>query len=215
MEIWSLWNELLRAGIDTLGAHFGVSQAVAIILFTLLGRLLLMPISLKAAYTMQRNQLALKCIKPQIERLKEEFSNEPAILAQKTMALYKEHKIKFLDRTSVANITSQGIFGLGLFQALQAMTIQGKFLWIANLAKPDAALAFLAGALTFFAMILMPSATEHSTLVLFIVPAIVSMFVIASFPSVIGLYWATSSFVTCVQSLIIRLADHGPMRNDQ
>jgi YidC/Oxa1 family membrane protein insertase len=205
MEIWNIWTSFITNGINFLSMYFGVSEALAIIIFTLLARIMLMPISLKSAYMMHKNKLAIERVRPEIERLRDLYSGKPGELAKKTMAIYKKHGIKFLDKTSVINIGSQGILGLGIFQALRDMVISSKFMWIADIAKPDVILAFVVGVLTFTSMQMMPGAVEQQNLLIFLIPAMVSTFVLVSFPSALGLYWATSNIVTIVQTLALRI----------
>lgn len=205
MEIWNIWTSFITNGIDFFSMYFGVSEALAIIIFTLLARIMLMPISLKSAYMMHKNKLAIERVRPEIERLRDLYSENPGELAKRTMAIYKKHGIKFLDKTSVINIGSQGILGLGIFQALRDMVISSKFMWIADIAKPDVILAFVVGVLTFISMQMMPGAVEQQNLLVFLIPAMVSMFVLVSFPSALGLYWATSNIVTIVQTLALRI----------
>lgn len=205
MEIWNIWTSFITNGINFLSMYFGVSEALAIIIFTLLARIMLMPISLKSAYMMHKNKLAIERVRPEIERLRDLYSGKPGELAKRTMAIYKKHGIKFLDKTSVINIGSQGILGLGIFQALRDMVISSKFMWIADIAKPDVILAFVVGVLTFTSMQMMPGAVEQQNLLIFLIPAMVSTFVLVSFPSALGLYWATSNIVTIVQTLALRI----------
>ena len=205
MELWELWLTFITNGIDFLSAYLGVSEALAIIVFTLLSRMLLMPLSLKSSYLMYKNRLAVEKIRPEVERLREIYSDNPGELAKRTMAIYKKNGIRFIDRTSIMNIGSQGILGISMFQALRNMAFSSKFIWIADIAKPDVILAFMVGVLTFASMLIMPGTVEQQNfLMLFILTGVV-MFVLASFPSALGLYWATSNAVTIVQTLVLRV----------
>ncbi len=204
MDIWSAWINLLESGINMLSGQIGLSEALAIITFTLLARLALMPLSFKAAYDTYQNQRAIREAKPEIERLKETYKDNPSEIAKKTMALYKQRGIRFLGKSTIFNIGSQGLLGLGLFQTLRSMTFNSKFLWISNLAKPDVLLAFAVGALMFASMALMPGSSEQVSLMILLVPVVISMFVLVSFPSAVGIYWATSNFVTLGQAIILR-----------
>jgi len=205
MAIWDIWTAFITESVTLFTAQFGVSEAIAIVLFTLLARILLMPISLKSAYLMHRNRLMMQKIKPKIERLREIYSDNPSELARRTMELYKKNGIQVFDKTTIMNIGSQGILGLGVFQALRNMVFNSKFLWIADIAKPDVILAFMVGVLTFLSMQMMPGAVEQQNILMFIIPAIISMFVLVSFPSALGIYWATSNLVTISQTLALRL----------
>ena len=101
-------------------------------------------------------------------------------------------------------MASQTLFGLGFFQALLRMVVQARFLWIATLAKPDFLLTLLVGALMLVSMALMPSATASTSMtIILVISVLVSIFAIATLPSAIGLYWATSNAMTVVQSLVL------------
>lgn len=67
----------------------GGDIGVAIIVITLLIRLLLFPLSFAAI----RTQMAMREIDPQLKKLREELKDNKEELAKKTMALFKENKI--------------------------------------------------------------------------------------------------------------------------
>ncbi|WNC68650.1 membrane protein insertase YidC [Thalassotalea nanhaiensis] len=203
MEIWSFFTGIIVQSIGFLTTEIGVSEALAVILFTLLIRLILMPINVFAMVNMYRNKKLILAIKPELEQLKIIHKNEPAKIAKRSMALYKKHNIKLLDKSSIANITSQGIFGFGMFQALQQIMFSSKFAWISNIAKPDVLLALLVGVITYASMVLMPNSAEQTSTLLFMLPAIICIVTLINFPSAIGLYWATSSAASLLQSLAI------------
>jgi YidC/Oxa1 family membrane protein insertase len=205
MELWNMWTHLLEAAIGSLAMHFGLSEALAIIVFTIIMRAALMPISLTAAVRMQKNKEAVARIKPVIEALRDTCKDNPKELAARTMALYRENGISFFDRVSLFNLGTQTVIGLGLFQTLKRMTFGSRFLWIANLAKPDFALTVLVGAVMLLGMVLMPgSPAETSTMLTLAIPALVSVIAIAALPSALGIYWATSNAMTVVQAIALR-----------
>lgn len=203
MEVWSLFTSAIVQSIEFLTSEVGVGDAMAIILFTLLGRLVLMPINLLAMVNMYKNKKAIYAIKPELDKLKIVYKDKPSEIAKCTMELYKKHNIKILDKNSVANIASQGIFGFGMFQALQQIVFNSKFAWIANIAKPDVFLALLVGVITYFSMIMMPGSAEQTSTLLFVIPAILCIVTLINFPSALGLYWATSSVTSLLQSLVL------------
>ena len=203
MEIWSLFTNAIVQSIEFFTSEVGVGEAMAIIIFTLLGRLLLMPINLNAMVNMYKNKKAISAIKPELDKLKIVHKDNPSEIAKYTIELYKKHNIKFLDKSSVANIASQGIFGFGMFQALQQIVFNSKFAWIANIAKPDVFLALLVGVITYFSMIMMPGSAEQTSTLLFVIPAIICIVTLINFPSALGLYWATSSVTSLFQSLVL------------
>lgn len=204
MELWNMWVTLIENSMLYFSSQLGMSEAVAIIVFTLLVRLALSPVSFKSAYNMYQNKRAMQLLKPEIEQLKVKFKNNPAELAKVTMSLYKEKGIQLLDKTSMINVGTQGVLGIGVFQALKEMVFNSKFLWIPDLAKPDMILAVLIALLTFLTMALMPGATEQSIWVLMIIPLVISVVVYFSFSSALGIYMVTSSLATLCQSVYLQ-----------
>lgn len=203
MEIWNTFLSIIMQSIEFISYEVGMGEALAIILFTLTARLILMPINLSAMVNMYRNKQAMLLLKPELEAIKTKYQNTPREATKATMALYKKHNIKIMDKKSVMNITSQGIFGFGMFQALQQIVFNSKFAWIANIAKPDIALALVVGVITYFSMAMMPGSADQANVLLFVIPAIVCTIMLINFPSAIGLYWATSSTTSLLQSVIL------------
>jgi YidC/Oxa1 family membrane protein insertase len=177
MEIWSTFTGAISQSITFLSSQFDVSQAIAIILVTIIARLILMPINTRALINSYRNKQKLAKIKPQLERIKKLYQDNPAEMMKRSMALHKKHNIKMFDKNAVANMTSQGVLGVGMFQTLQQMVLNSKFAWIASIAKPDVGLALLVGFLTYLSMVAMPGSAEQAQTLLFIIPAVISFVV--------------------------------------
>jgi YidC/Oxa1 family membrane protein insertase len=78
-----------------------------------------------------------------------------------------------------------------------------KFAWIANIANPDVALALFVGAITYFSMLMMSGSAEQTSTLLFVIPAIICIITLINLLSAIGLYWATSSVTSLIQSVIL------------
>lgn len=205
MELWTLWTHALQAALSGLGLYFGLSEAAAIVLLTLLVRVGLMPVSLPAAYRMQMNKEAMLRLKPQLDELRRTCKNDARERAARTMALYRDNGIAVVDKLTVLNLFTQGAFGLGLFHTLKRMVFSSKFLWIPDLAKPDLWLSVVVTALMLAGMALMPGATsDPSVLLMLMVAVVVSALAVAALPSAIGVYWATSNAVTLLQTLALR-----------
>jgi YidC/Oxa1 family membrane protein insertase len=203
MEIWNLFTDFIVQSITFFTQEVGVSQAAAIIFFTVIGRLVLMPINVLAMAKTLSNKKAIAALKPELDSIKSNYKDQPSEIAKLTMALYKKHNIKFIDKKSVINMASQGVFGLGTFQALQQIVFTSKFAWITSIAKPDIALSLLVGAITYLSMMMMPGSAEQTSTLLFLIPAIICVVTLVNFPSAIGLYWATSSSTSLLQSLLV------------
>ena len=206
MGIWDIWTATLEDGLRLFSGPLGLSQAAAIIVLTLLARIALSPLSLAAGCQAQRNRLALERIKPALERLQERFKDDPQRRAAQTLALYQEHGVRFFGKVTLFNIGAQSAFGIGFYQALRRLAFESKFLWIANLARPDVLLALLAGALMFVAMLASPEAAQSPAMLL--LPVAVSVTTLMLAPSAIALYWATSNAFGVLHALVLRWLLH-------
>jgi YidC/Oxa1 family membrane protein insertase len=67
----------------------GADVGIAVILLTVVVRLILFPL----AYSATRTQMAMREIDPELKRIREELKENKEELAKKTMALFREHKI--------------------------------------------------------------------------------------------------------------------------
>jgi len=81
-----VFNFLLNIGLD-----FGKISAfsIAIIITTVIFKLILLPLTLKQNKSMK----GVQEIQPKLQELKKKYQNDPQTLNIKTMELYKEHKV--------------------------------------------------------------------------------------------------------------------------
>lgn len=206
MELWHFWTSLIQTSLTRMSTDLGLSEAMAVILLTLLVRAILMPVSLASTVRMEGNKKKLKLLKPQLDALRETHKDDPAKAASETMRIYRENNVRLLDRLTIANIGTQGIFGIGIFQALNQAAFSSKFLWIASLAKPDFLLTLVVSVLMLLGMALMPGAmAEQSMLIMAAVSVVVAAVTISALPSAVGIYWAASNAFTVAQVLTLRV----------
>jgi YidC/Oxa1 family membrane protein insertase len=204
MDVWTLWTDGLANALEFLSTHSGLSQAWAIAILTIAGRLAIMPVSIGAALRAGRNRERLEALKPELTALRNRLKDDPRALTEQTMALYRQNGIRFLDRLTFANLVGQTAFGLGMFRMLRKIKLAASFLWISDIAKPDLILALVTGTLMLLAMMLAPGSHQQMSLVMIMIPVAISVFSIITFPSAIGLYWASSSLVSLTQTLAVR-----------
>ena len=198
--MWESFTGLLYSFIEQASLLLGVNEAIAIIVVTLFLRLILLPMSVSALIRTTQNKAKIFALQSTTKKLAEQYKNDPAQLTKKTMTLYKNNNITFIDKISAANMFSQAVLGLGMFQAIKGMLLKSKFLWIETLGKPDIILALIVGVLTYTSMALMPGSADQVNHLILIIPAVISVIVLITFPSAIGLYMAASSIVNTLQS---------------
>ena len=107
---------------------------VAIILLTILINIILFPLTYKSFAAMQQ----MKKIQPHMQKLKDLHKDNPQKLNKEMMELYKQHNVNPLGGC-LPLLLQMPIF-IALYQGLmRSVALKGaKFLWIKDLAQPDA-----------------------------------------------------------------------------
>lgn len=77
------------AGIINLTYKGVKNYGIAIILATIIIKIILLPLTIKQDKSMKE----MKKVQPLLEKVKEQYKNDPQMMNQKTMEIYKEHKI--------------------------------------------------------------------------------------------------------------------------
>lgn len=143
---------------NILGAIYGFtgSYGIAIILFTFLVKLLLMPLTIKQT----KSTVAMQEITPRVNEIQEKYKNNPERQNKEIMELYQKANInlmagclplliQFPILIGLFNLLKDPV-GLGAFASQAAFNqANGQFLWMQNLTNPDTILAILSGASAF------------------------------------------------------------------
>ena len=89
----TLWNVILYKPLYNLLILililFGGNAGVAIVVLTLLVKVILLPFTAK----MIKSQVAMKAIEPKLQKIREEHATDKQLQSKKTFELYKEHKV--------------------------------------------------------------------------------------------------------------------------
>jgi YidC/Oxa1 family membrane protein insertase len=186
------------------------NYGVAIILLTLIVRVVFWPLTHKGTESMKRMQE----IQPKLNELKEKFKDKPQKLQQETMALYREHKINPLGGCLPMLIQIPVFFAL--YNVLRSGIEMrfAPFLWIRDLSGPEALLAgVLPGGWTLNILPLLMAGTQawqqHLTptggdpaqqKMMMFMPLIMLMF-LYSMPSALVLYWTANQVLMIIQLL--------------
>ena len=213
---WFEWFEkpmlwLLRQ-FNALVGNFGV----AIILLTLLIRLVLFPIAQKQFHSMA----AMKAIQPKMKALQERYKEDKPKLQQEMMALYKKEGVNPAAGCLPILIQIPIFFALYKVLILAIEMRHEKFLWIRDLSAPDPAtilnlfgllpftppsflgigiLAVLLGITMWMTFRLNPSQLDPMQQQIFNIMPWVLMFVMAPFAAGLLLYWVTNNVLTLAQ----------------
>lgn len=220
---FGLFNSIAQILLTILNLFYKMSKnyGISIILLSLLVNLFLFPLTLKSFISMRQ----LQGIQPEINKIREEFKENPQGLNKELMELYKRHKVNPFGGC-LPMLLQMPIF-FALFQAFMHSTElkDQAFLWIKDLSGPDALyrlnfkLPILGDALNLlpllmvFAMFIqqrlttqgIPSEqTEQQKILSFIMPIMFGI-IFYNMPAGLVLYWFTSTLLSStVQFVLIR-----------
>ena len=205
MQLWANWLEALQFALEFFSSALGVSAGVAIVLLTLSLRLALLPVSWSSTYLGCIHQKRLRKLQPELQRLKAQFGKDPAVLAEKTLKLYRDRNLSFVEwRTFLGTLAQMPVL-LGIFQVLRAGAGAGRFLWASSLARPDLWLAITAGITTALMVAANPDLPEQTRMIMMVFPSIIAIVFALNFASALAVYWITSNIFTAVQTAAVHL----------
>lgn len=202
----------------------GNDLGIAIILLTIIIKIILHPLSIKSL----KSQKELQDITPKINELKKKFKDDKQGLAKATMDLYKEHKINPF--SSCLPLLLQFPFLIAVYRVFlngvdkkldliypfiyRPETINFFSFGFLDLSKPNVALAVLAGVAQFFQaktmMAKKPKNVESddskgrdmsemmNKQMLYLMPAL-TVFIGVSLPGGLTLYWFVLTLLTVLQ----------------
>lgn len=185
------------------------NYGISIIVFTILVKLLLVPLTLKQTKSMKQMQE----VQPKIKEIQTKYKNDPEKMNAKVMEIYKEHNVNPFG--GCLPLLVQFPIIIGLFTVLRnpleygfAQEVVGTgFLWMSSLSQPDLwILPILAGAATYLTSATMstPGAKQDPTqnMMKYFFP-IMMIWMSRTLPAGVSLYWVVSSLFQVGQQLII------------
>ncbi len=203
-----LWDSLVRflmVVLFMLAQIFGGNLGLAIITLSLAVRLALLPLTVRMALHAQAQRAKLLTLQPEISELTLKYQSDSRRLNVELRKLYNRHGYNPFDKRSIFGGLAQLPIGLGLYSAIsRGLGVGGWFLWISNLARPDAILALFIGALTFLVAVLSPELSRQGRIIVAVLPALITVYIAWNLASGVGLYWATSAAVGVLQVGLVR-----------
>jgi YidC/Oxa1 family membrane protein insertase len=185
------------------------SWGLAIILLTITVRIFIWPLHAKSTHTMKR----MAKLKPEMDKLKEKYPDDPNKLNTEMMGLYRKFGINPLGGCLPMLIQIPIFFGF--YRMLQyAVELRGQgFLWVGDLSQPDT-MGHVAGipinllpvvmAATSFLQIKMTPMTGdkmQQRIILFM--PLIFFFFCYNFASALALYWTTQNIFSIGQTWLM------------
>ena len=201
----------LLAGLNAIYAAVP-SYGVAIIVLTVIVKILFWPFTHKSTESMKKMQT----VQPQLAELKEKFKNSPQKLQQAQMALYKEHGINPM-ASCLPMVFQMPVF-IALFTVLRsAVELRfAPFLWIGDLSEPEGLLEGMlpvVGSLNILPLLmtatmvwqqkLTPSTgdAQQQRMMTMFMPVFL-LFIMYKMPSALTLYWTVSQCLSIGQLML-------------
>ncbi|WP_456392100.1 membrane protein insertase YidC [Nitratifractor sp.] len=178
----------------------------AIVLFTILVKLVLFPLSYKGMMSMQK----LKDLAPKMKEIKERYGKDPAKMNQQMMELYKKHGANPMGGCLPMLLQIPVFFALYRV-LLNADELQGApwILWITDLSRQDPyfVLPILMGATMFLQQQITPNTmTDPLQQKIFKWFPVLMTFFFLTFPAGLVLYWLTNNILSIAQQVYINRA---------
>ena len=207
MPGWNSFVGLLSIVLSLLTTAYGGNLGFAIITLSLITRLALLPLTLRMARHAQAQQRILQTIKREIDDVKAKYKSSPQKLGAELSKLYQKHGVKPIDGVNSLGLLVQLLLGAGVYSAIRrGMGAGGRFLWIRNLAQPNATLAVATGILTVAASLLGPHLPQQSRVAVAVLPALLTLVFAWRIASGVVLYWAASTAVNGLQGVLLNRA---------
>jgi YidC/Oxa1 family membrane protein insertase len=193
--------------LDRFTGNFGV----AIILLTVLIKVLFFPLTRKSFESMR----AMQKLQPEMAKIRERMADKPDEMNREIMELYKRHKVNPLGGC-LPMVLQLPVF-IGLYSALQnAIELRhAPFIgWIADLSAPDRlgsiqlpfvdhpgvpVLTLLMGVSMFVQQWMTPSAADPSQQRVMMIMPVMFTFMFINFPAGLTLYWLVNNVLTIAQ----------------
>lgn len=189
------------------------NYGIAIILLTILVRIIFWPLTHKSTVGMKKMQE----IQPKMKEIQAKYKDNPQRMQQEVWALYRTEKVNPMS-SCLPMLVQIPVF-IALFNVLRS-TVElryAPFLWIADLSEPEALFKtwFPFGGLNILPILMAATMALQSALtpstgdknqqrMMMVFMPIMMLFMFYSFPSALSLYWTLSQVFSIWQMWLIR-----------
>lgn len=186
----------------------GLSYVLAIFVFTLIIRVLILPLNIKAA----KSTRGMQKIQPEIKKIQEKYKNNPEKMNQEVMRLYKENNVSMVGGCLPTLLPLPILMALyWVFMGINLPEGEvASFLWIKDVFAPDPyyILPVLAALSTYLPSYLMTKATPQQENgmnmgTMNLVMAGMMGFMALNFKSILVLYWIIGNVIQMVQTYFL------------
>ncbi len=205
--MWAGFVELIRMVIFAAAHVCGGSLGAAIVAVSIVVRVALLPVTLRLARQAREQQRRIAALEPKVNALQRRHPDDPARLAREMQALYAANGVRLFTPGALLGFLVQAPLLGGLFAAVRSgLGARARFLWIADLSRPDSLLVGVVALLT-GAIVSIPGlqsgANAPSTVLALALGIGGTMFFLWSASSAVALSFGAGSLVSGVQNWLI------------
>ena len=197
-DMFISWLEQILELFFQLSSTLGFeSYGIAIILMTVVIKMILYPLTIKQVKSMK----AMQDIQPEMKRLQEKHKKNPEMLQKEMARIYKDAGVNPL--AGCLPLIAQMPILMGMFYALQNFKYAGdpSFLWLANLSLPDPyyVLPVLSALTTFIQQKQTTTEMNQQMKMMMIFMPIFIGWISLTFPAGLVIYWVISNITQIFQ----------------
>ncbi|MBE6073530.1 MAG: YidC/Oxa1 family membrane protein insertase [Selenomonas ruminantium] len=175
------------------------SYGLAIILLTIIIKMLLYPLTVKQVKSMK----AMQELSPKMKKIQEKYKDNPQVMQQKIGALYQEAGVNPLAGCLPLLIQMPILMGMyyALFNFTYPSAEAAKFLWLPSMSEADPLyiLPILSALTTFLQQKMTTTEMNQQMKIMMTVMPLFIGWISLSFPSGLVLYWVTMNVVQIAQ----------------
>lgn len=196
---------------------FHGNYGLAIILMTLIIRLLIMPLTVRQYKTQKVMKTKMDAFKPEMTAIQEKLKKatdpeKKSELQKELMGLYQKHGVNPLNMGCLPMLIQMPIL-MGIYYAIKGSheIATHSFLWF-NLGQANVAMAIIAGVIYYlqskFSLQQMPEEQQKQMKMMMLISPIMILFFSLSAPAALPLYWSVGGLFLIVQSMILNRIYH-------
>ena len=208
--LWSGFVGIFQVSLFALTQFYGGQLGAAIVSFSLLARVALLPLTVRLALRGRAHARALRALQPELLAVRARWTDVPERQMSETLAVYDRAGLRPVDGGLLRGALLQSPIFVGLFHAVRetlASRVGDHFLWVTNLARPDLGIAAVAVGLIGLGSV--AGASESQPTWTLAIPAVTAGAMALTLSAGFGLYLAASGAVGTLQGLIVRRIDLG------
>jgi len=199
MPGWTFVVDVVRALVFSAAHLCGGSIGGGILIVSTIVRIALLPVTLRMARRMMAHQAKVAALQPELEKLKRRFGSDTGRLGEATRELFRKNGVTIVPEGTFRSMLIQAPIGAAVYQAFTAGV--GRFLWIGDLARPDALVALGAAVLAGVGVAAGPPSPNRAAIW---TSGAITFFLAWRLSASVGLYWVASNGVGVAQSIILR-----------